>query len=260
MERTHLASRSGKAHSAGCKNITIPLHCTIEFKLLYQFHATIPENWKPMSADASPEELLLQMCKTPSGAFGARNTPAFLRAPAIKSIEWGRKAGCASFNDFRQKFGLGRMSKWSEVHADPNIQTILAEMYPGGVDDLELYVGSTIEEYRPESKGNRPDLGWSIPPSLYTAIKNDAVSSLVGDMFYQKYFNSDALTEWGYKHALESGRLATLVTRHTSLTLPPQADLLHFPKGVSQEVIQAETDILNVISHTGGGKAAAKIK
>ena len=36
------------------------------------------------------DDILQKALATPSGRYGARNTPVFLRAAEVKSIEWGR--------------------------------------------------------------------------------------------------------------------------------------------------------------------------
>ena len=71
--------------------------------------------------------------------------------------------------------------------------------------------------------------GWSIPETLFYAIRNDAISSGLGDKYHTRLLSREALTGWGYEHALASGRLAVLVNRHTSLTLPPHADIYRVP-------------------------------
>lgn len=200
----------------------VPMHGSVEFKLMYQFHASIPEDWRPASPTATPEALLETAIATPAGAFGAKNTPAFLRAAEVKAIDWGRRVGAASYNDLRAKIGLPRRTSWAEVHSRPDVQDALAGLYPGGVDDLELYVGVTVEEYDATRQNNT---GWSIPETLYYAIRNDAISSGLGDKFHTRGLDAAHLTAWGYERALRSGRLAVLVSRHTTLDLPPSADI-----------------------------------
>lgn len=204
----------------------VPMHGSVEFKLLYQFHASIPERWAPRDATDGAEALLRDAIATPAGAFGARNTPRFLRAAEVKAIEWGRRVGACSYNDLREKIGLPRRTAWAQLSSDPDVRAALERHYPGGVDDLELYVGVTVEEYDAQLVSHR---GWSIPQTLYYAIRNDAVSSGLGDRFHTRGLDAAHLTEWGYDRALTSGRLAVLVNRHTKLDLPPHADIFRAP-------------------------------
>jgi len=206
----------------------VPMHGSVEFKLLYQFHASIPERWAPRDATDGAEALLRDAIATPAGAFGARNTPRFLRAAEVKAIEWGRRVGACSYNDLREKIGLPRRTAWAQLSSDPDVRAALERHYPGGVDDLELYVGVTVEEYDAQLVSHR---GWSIPQTLYYAIRNDAVSSGLGDRFHTRGLDAAHLTEWGYDRALTSGRLAVLVNRHTKLNLPPHADIFRAPAG-----------------------------
>jgi hypothetical protein len=206
----------------------IPLHTSVEFRLIYQFHTTIPEKWAAQAVGTPIEELLTDAMHTPSGRFGARHTPAFLRGAEIGSIEWGRQAGMCSYNDLRECFGLARRSTWGEVNGDPDVQATLAALYPGGVEDLELYVGCSVEEHIPESLPG--GAGWSLPQTLFSTVQGDAIAAGIGDRFHTRDFTAEALTEWGYAHALKSGRLSVLVSRHTSLQVALGEDLFHIQK------------------------------
>ena len=90
-----------------------------------------------------------------------------------------------------------------------------------------LYVGVTVEAYR----GTGTNHGWSIPETLYNAIRNDAISSGLGDQFHTDKFDAEHLTPWGYEHALGSGRLAVLVARHTKIRPAPHADIYRVASG-----------------------------
>jgi hypothetical protein len=214
---------NGKPYTNG----PVPLHTSVEFKLMYMFHSTIPSNWAASEKGTPIEELLTDAMSKSSGRFGACHTPAFLRSAEIGSIEWGRSTGCASYNDLRECFGLPRFTTWAQVNSDLDVQASLASLYPGGVEDLELYVGVSVEETVP---GFVPGAaGWSMPTTLFVAIQGDAIAAGIGDRFHTREFSPEALTDWGYAHALSSGRLAVLINRHTTLQVALGTDLFHVP-------------------------------
>jgi hypothetical protein len=206
-----------------------PMHCSVEFKLMYQFHASIPDLFfkKLGSGDQSPETLLAEALETPSGKFGANSTPGFLEASEIRSIQWGREVGACSLNDMRSMLKLARYKSFKQLNSDPEVIKKLQKFYPGGIDTVELYVGVTVEQW---TEKNKPCKGWSLPPTLYMAIRNDAISSVIGDKFHTGGITDKALTKWGKKHAIESGRLAILINRHTKMEMEPSFNFYQVPK------------------------------
>lgn len=65
--------------------------------------------------------LLTTATDTVAGSFGARNTPAALKAIEVLGIQQGRDWGLASFNEFRAFFNLKPFSKFSEINSDPDV-------------------------------------------------------------------------------------------------------------------------------------------
>lgn len=216
------------------KTEQVAMHCSVEFKLMYQFHATIPEFFCETgecllddagdSTDNFDAESVLKAALTvPSGAFCACNTPRYMKSTEIAAINFARKAGICSFNDMRRHLGLEPYTSFEELSGDTRVQNTLEELYPGGVEHLELYVGCAVEE-----NTGWPS-GWSLGKTIFTALVNDALLSGIGDYFYTHDFTKEALTDWGYHHAMTSGRLVHILNRHTSLNLPSNFDIFHVP-------------------------------
>lgn len=167
--------------------------------------------------------------RRPSGRFGARHSPREVKAGDVAAIEWGRRMGVASFNDFRELVGLSRIKAWSDITSNADVQTALDELYHGDVDMLELYVGTHAEEPMPGSGNER---GWGLGATMRAAIRQDAFNIALGDLFYRKLATREYLTDWGYEHLLTSGRLTTLINRHTALQVPVHGAVFHVaPEG-----------------------------
>lgn len=66
-------------------------------------------------------DLLTTATDTVAGAFGARNTPAALKAIEILGIQQGRDWGMASLNEFRSFFKLKPFTSFSEINSQPGI-------------------------------------------------------------------------------------------------------------------------------------------
>ncbi|MHA7871071.1 MAG: peroxidase family protein, partial [Hyphococcus sp.] len=64
---------------------------------------------------------------------------------ASLNIQRGRDAGLPSYNDMRAALGLGRVSDFDEISADPAVQDALYRAY-GSVDDIDLWVGGLSED------------------------------------------------------------------------------------------------------------------
>ena len=115
-----------------------------------------------------------------TGAFGARNVPAILRAVDILGIEQARSWKVATLNEFRKFFGLKPYSEFSEINSDPAVATSLEALYVQP-DYVELYPGLVAEE----AKQVR-NVGQGLCPG-YTVSKtilSDAVALVRGDRFY----------------------------------------------------------------------------
>jgi prostaglandin-endoperoxide synthase 2 len=174
----------------------IAMHVSVEFKLMYQFHATIPEkfsedgDWLGLDDNDDVEAVLGAALKIPSGAFGSRNTPAFLRRAEIASVNFGRRTGMCSYNDMRKHLGLEPAESFESICSDPDVVCRLREFYPGGIEDLELYIGCTVEENRSWPQG------WSLGPTLFTALVQDARASGMGDFFHTVGFEPEYQTKW----------------------------------------------------------------
>jgi prostaglandin-endoperoxide synthase 2 len=142
--------------------------CTIEFDLLYRWHSLVPDQigtgpdaLQPRDfRDNNPgviargiESLIAQCSRERSGRIGLHNTPAFLvdRAGANPSVEERtialmRNARLASYNDYREHFGLARLTSFEDLTADEHLRKQLDSLY-GDIDRLEWYVGIFAEDY-----------------------------------------------------------------------------------------------------------------
>jgi prostaglandin-endoperoxide synthase 2 len=142
----------------------------VEFNLLYRWHSMVPETILTDSGDLPAKDfsrdnnqilldrglewVLRQCSQSRAGKVCLGNTPGFLvdrRSPDWPSVEERtialmRSARLASYNDYRQRFGLPRLRSFAELTSDPILQRRLAALY-GTVDELEWYVGIFAEDH-----------------------------------------------------------------------------------------------------------------
>jgi prostaglandin-endoperoxide synthase 2 len=74
--------------------------------------------------------------------------PANPDRPSVeeRTIALMRNARLASYNDYREQFGLNRLKDFHQLVADPELRGRLIKLY-GDIDKLEWYVGIFAEDY-----------------------------------------------------------------------------------------------------------------
>src|ERR1700704_5422936 len=204
--------------------------CAIEFNLLYRWHSLVPNTigTGPKALDATGFrnnnslvleqgiEAIMAMCsREPAGKIGLRNTPAFLvdssnpNWPSVEQTTVGlmRKARLRSFNDYREAYGLSRLSSFEELTADTELRQRLEALY-GDIDKLEWYVGIFAEDY--------PD--YMMMGELMTyMVANDAFTqALTNPLLDRNVFNEATFTETGMSILKETTSLQEIVTRNAA--------------------------------------------
>ncbi|RKO93539.1 heme peroxidase [Blyttiomyces helicus] len=85
-----------------------------------------------------------------------------------------REMGLADYNTARRHFNLSEISTWSDLTPDPEIQGILASLYPN-ISRLDAYIGSVIEAH----EGNA-----IVGPMAAASIKEQLLRIRDGDRFW----------------------------------------------------------------------------
>lgn len=122
------------------------------------------------------------------------------------TIESGRKAKLASFNDYREKFGLWRLYSIDEITTNPVIRERLKRLYANNVDNVEFYVGLMAED---QGVGNS-----IFPPLLATIVGAEAFRGVFGNpLLSPSVYNATTFTPEGLK-VIEGTTLKSIVTRN----------------------------------------------
>jgi len=164
----------------------------IEFNHLYRWHSFVPNTIEidgkhlPLvvnSPTATPAELLWNTevftrpgaslnslisdySVAPAAKFGLFNTNPFLVQNVEKqTIQSGRDAQLAPYNDYRKRAGLWKLSSIDEITPDTETRRRLKELYHDNVDNVEYYVGLMAEQ----GYGNS-----IFPPLLATLVGAEA--------------------------------------------------------------------------------------
>ncbi|MEB3283160.1 MAG: peroxidase family protein [Lyngbya sp.] len=199
---------------------------TLEFDLVYRWHSAIPEkflyNGEPVSLysslwnnqmiiDKGIGALMEETCSQPATQIGLHNTPDFLvDMTEIPSVQLGRKAQMASYNDYREMCKFPRVTDFDQITSDEDAQKELARLY-GNVENIEFYVGLYAEDPRENS---------ALGPLVGRLIGVDAFSQvLTNPLLAPPVFNKDTFSPVGWEILHETKLVSDLVNRNV-----PQKD------------------------------------
>ncbi|GIE99448.1 peroxidase family protein [Paractinoplanes rishiriensis] len=204
---------------------------SIEFNLLYRWHSLVPSaitldggrvpstdfrNNNPLIISRGIETLIAQCSRQRSGRIGLLNTPYFLstRAPQhpdVPSVEERavalmRKARLASYNDYREQFGLDRLRSFDELTKNRELRSRLAVLY-GDIDRLEWYVGIFAEDY------GRDEMMGSL---MTTMVAYDAFTqALTNPLLARNVYNEATFTRTGMDIIAGTSTLQQILARNS---------------------------------------------
>jgi prostaglandin-endoperoxide synthase 2 len=200
-----------------------PNWMSIEFDMLYRWHTLVPDRIRVAGAERAFSELLWdtdvltdngvtrlvdEASGQPCTEVGLMNTPDFLLDVEERTLEMGRKARLASYNDYRQACRYPRLAKFADVSGNPEIQQALAKTY-GSVDAIEFYVGLLAEDV--VTDGVLGDL-------MGTMVGADAFSqAMTNPLLDPRLFNADTFSAVGLSEIENTNRLEDIVLRN----IPP---------------------------------------
>lgn len=122
---------------------------------------------------------------------------------ASLNVQRGRDHGLADYNSTRVAYGLPRVTAFSQITSDPDLQAKLFQLY-GNVDSIDLWIGGLAEDHVP---------GASVGPTFRKIIANQFERVRDGDRFwYQRVFSGSQL------QALQQTRLSDIIRRNTVIT------------------------------------------
>jgi heme peroxidase len=207
-----------------------PNWIAIEFNLLYRWHSLVPDSigegpdaltWQefmnnnPLVISRGVESLVEQCSRARAGRIGLLNTPKFLvdrstpDHPSLeeRTISLMRQARLRSFNDYRESYGLARMTSFAELTSDPELRGRLEALYDHDIDNLEWYVGIFAEDY--------PDY-LMMGDLLTTMVANDAFTqALTNPLLARNVFNEATFSSAGFKIINETGSLQQIIARNS---------------------------------------------
>jgi len=194
---------------------------SIEFNMLYRWHALVPSRVRVGGQDRDTGSVLWdnnvvvshplgalfeEASRQPSTEIGLLNTPTFLLDIERRTIDMGRDAALASYNDYRQACGYPRMQSFADVSSRAAVRAALASCYRS-VNDIELYVGLFAEDVRPNA---------ALPTLMGTMVGVDAFSqALTNPLLADGIFGERTFSAAGWQAIGATARLQDILDRNT---------------------------------------------
>lgn len=188
-----------------------PNWITVEFSLLYRWHSLMPDEieWPnrtiPLDEFRVDNHPLIDVglaasfaatAAQPAGALGVCNTGRAILPLEALAVDQARRNRVASYNAYREHFGMPRATTFEEITRDPAIAAKLAALYPLP-DDVEFYPGLFAEDRDPKSP---------LPGLLMRMVGVDAFTqALTNPLLSEHVYNAETFTPWGLE-LIESTR------------------------------------------------------
>lgn len=155
------------------------------------------------------ERILFSAARQRAGKLTLLNTNQWLAKNVIKAgLEKCREYELASYNDYREHFGFGRMTSFEQISSDERIVSKLKSVYKN-VDQIEYYPGIFAED---------KDLGGVHGPFLATiGVGMTYCGIFASRLFDTSIINNQFLTTRGVELANEINYLQDITSRHTRL-------------------------------------------
>lgn len=188
----------------------------IEFNLLYRWHSLIPDVFPFLPAqedlkenfarirhnnqwliDNGVAQTLQDFTQTSAGKMTLGNTPQQLRMVKRDTLKLMRASNLASYNCYRDRFGLHKVTSFEEVTGEKVMAAALSDLYGGKIDDLEFYVGMVAERH--QSGGIMGDLMFNMV--AHDALTHAMTNPLLAEEIHVKYPGYEEPGEHAFSNA-----------------------------------------------------------
>jgi prostaglandin-endoperoxide synthase 2 len=193
----------------------------IEFNLLYRWHSLTPSYFEIGGEQVPGAQILFNhsyLTKLGLGTamqtasdqrawnVGLLNTPDFLVDVELASVRQGRENHLATYNDYREALGFGRVRKFNQITGDPRRIELLKELYDNDVNKIEFFVGLFAEDV-----GRRA----ALPPLIGRMVGQDAFSqALTNPLMSEHAFNARTFSKLGMRVIAKTTRLQQILDRN----------------------------------------------
>lgn len=200
---------------------------SLEFNLLYRWHAMVPSTFmldgkrlsdqefrfnNALLEEVGVERVLQEAASQSAGRLVLHNTPDFLAHSERRSIAFARQFRLAGFNAYRRRWKLPSYTSIADLAAgNDEMIAALEKLYPDfggvpGIERVELPVGLLVEHRA------RHEV---LPPLLQLMVASDAFSqALTNPLLANFVYGADCFTDYGVGEIERTHSFADLVRRN----------------------------------------------
>jgi prostaglandin-endoperoxide synthase 2 len=195
---------------------------SVEFDLLYRWHALVPERIEIHSADRAMADLQWdnrhvtehslarlfdEASRQPCAELGLLNTPEFLWPVERKAITIGRSVELAGYNAYREACGFPRVWSFHDISERESVVDALQRRYDR-VEDVDLFVGLFAEDVVHNG---------ALPTLMGTMVGCDAFTqALTNPLLSDTVFGEQTFSEYGLAEIKKTDKLEDLVLRNVT--------------------------------------------
>ncbi len=196
----------------------------IEFDLLYRWHSLVPDQMQvggiqvPAGVFRNNNGLFEQLglsavvdaaSRQQAGRIGLANTPVFLLGAESESIRMGRAFRLRPYNDYRERFGLERLTSFDQLTTDADLRPRLEKLY-GSIDAVEYVVGILAEDHGKDSALFGELLSAMVAYDAFTQIFTNPLVS-------RNIYNAATFTDYGLDVIAKTTKVQDLVDRNVAV-------------------------------------------
>jgi len=192
----------------------------LEFDLLYRWHGLVRDNIKVKETRYTHQEyrfnnalleavglgtIIDAASSQKAGEISLQNVPKFLLGAEYQMIKMGRDFCLRPYNDYRNLFGLKRLTSFSKLTDDNNLRAKLKRLYKK-IDNVEYVIGLFAQKH---SKNRLfGDL-------LNKMVAYDAFTQIYTNPLLSKnIYNIDTFTKYGLKLIKDTNSVQNLINRN----------------------------------------------
>ncbi|KAJ3316574.1 hypothetical protein HDU76_001704 [Blyttiomyces sp. JEL0837] len=215
--------------------LNVPYQFPEEFISIYRMHPILPDTFPikpigstkvveqiPLSNVVSFPDLFNSFATSKMGALTLNNFPQLMTAlqlPTGENFDMAtidlvrdRERGIPRYNEYRKMMLLPEVNSFSDITSNPTVASLLAQMYPLGVHQVDLLVGGLAEDSRPD--------GFAFSETIFRLFTVVASRRITADRFFTTDFRPEVYTQLGMQLITSSNMSTILATNFPELTKP----------------------------------------
>ncbi len=201
-----------------------PNRIHFEFNLLYRWHGLVPDGFPFLPDAEEPEKnfnrfrhnngwllnkgvaaAVHELAQVPAGRMTMGNTPRQMRMVKRDTLRLMRSANLASYNAYRERFGLDPVESFENLTGEKELSAKLAQLYGNDISRLEWYIGMLCEKHAQNM---------IMGDMLYYMVAHDAFThAITNPLLADDVFREETFSPTGWAIIQETKTLADIMAK-----------------------------------------------